>query len=270
VIAAATIVARNYIPQARVVAQSFRRHHPDIPFFVLLVDRSRDAIADATRIALPEVFTPPRRYSIKQTAVAAKPFLLQWLLAHGFDRCLFLDPDVLVLSRFDALLERIGQHSVVVTPHFVTPPRDEQRIARELNILLSGVFNGGLIGIADRQPAREFLKWWGERVIEACDSEVARGLYYDQRWLDLAPVFFRDISVLRDAAYNVAYWNLPERELRVEGDSVTVDGRACAFIHFSGFDPARPQQMTRYAPQTTISNAMFARYAALLREAGAR
>jgi len=35
---ATTIAAENYLSFARVVADSFRRHHPDIPFYALLTD----------------------------------------------------------------------------------------------------------------------------------------------------------------------------------------------------------------------------------------
>ncbi|MDX6269800.1 MAG: hypothetical protein QOD28_1023 [Acidobacteriota bacterium] len=36
----ATIVAKNYLSFARVLADSFRRQHPEVPFFVLLTDES--------------------------------------------------------------------------------------------------------------------------------------------------------------------------------------------------------------------------------------
>ena len=36
--AAATIVAKCRLSSARVLAASFRRHHPGVPFFVLLTD----------------------------------------------------------------------------------------------------------------------------------------------------------------------------------------------------------------------------------------
>jgi hypothetical protein len=38
VFAACTIVAKNYLSFARVLARSFHAHHPDLPFFVLLAD----------------------------------------------------------------------------------------------------------------------------------------------------------------------------------------------------------------------------------------
>jgi hypothetical protein len=39
-IAAVTIFAKKHLALARVVADSFRRHHPGIPFFALLADES--------------------------------------------------------------------------------------------------------------------------------------------------------------------------------------------------------------------------------------
>jgi hypothetical protein len=41
-VAAATIAARRHLSLARVLATSFRAHHPDIPFFVLLADEVDD------------------------------------------------------------------------------------------------------------------------------------------------------------------------------------------------------------------------------------
>lgn len=37
-VAVGTIVAKNYLSFARVLANSFLEHHPKIPFFVLLAD----------------------------------------------------------------------------------------------------------------------------------------------------------------------------------------------------------------------------------------
>ena len=42
-LAACTIVSKNYLPFARVLARSFRAQHPEAPFFVLLVDRVEGA-----------------------------------------------------------------------------------------------------------------------------------------------------------------------------------------------------------------------------------
>jgi len=38
-LAACTIISKNYLAHARVLAHSFREYHPNLPFYVLLVDR---------------------------------------------------------------------------------------------------------------------------------------------------------------------------------------------------------------------------------------
>ena len=40
---ACTIVARNYLAQAEVLAHSFKQHHPDCPFTILIVDDLNEA-----------------------------------------------------------------------------------------------------------------------------------------------------------------------------------------------------------------------------------
>jgi len=281
-VAAATIVAKNFLSYARVLADSFLRHHPDVPLFVLLadeVDGYFDPRAEAFRmlemaeIRIPDSSGFRARLSRKECAIAAKPYLLRHLLDRGFSGVIFVDPDVLILSDLRPLFGEVSRHAVVLTPHLVAPLAGPGRVARELNILQSGVFNGGLIGVSAAPGARRFLTWWAARVCRDCRRDLAQGLYYDQRWLDLALVFFDGMYILRDPGYNVAHWNLPERDVQLDGDDVRVDGRPCRFVHFSGFDPDEPTVVTRHSSRLNMSSlgpvrTLFNRYAALLRAAG--
>ena len=281
-LAVATVVAKNYVSFARVLAESFLRQHPDIPFFALLsdeVDGHFDPAAEPFRLVrqdelgIPDLPHLRARYDRRQMAVASKPYLLSHLLDRGFGSAIFLDPDIWVLGRLDHLFSRVREHAVVLMPHLLAPLSGEEGVERELNILRSGVYNGGFVGVSARPSARAFLRWWQERVHEHCRHDVAHGVYFDQRWLDLAVVFFKDVSIFRDASYNVAHWNLPERAVRVVDDAITVDGRPCRFFHFSGFDPDRPHAVTRYSPRLDMSNVgpaaeVCRRYLALLAKAG--
>ena len=281
-VAVATIFAKNYMAFARVLINSFRAYHAEVPFFAVLadeVDGYFDPAAEPFRwlqladVGIPNLTHFRFRYSLKQVAAAAKPYVLNHVLDQGFRTAIFLDPDILVPADLTSLFTQASQHAIVLLPHLLAPLGGKDRIARELNILQSGVYNAGCVGVTDSPSGREFLGWWQHRVLAHCDHDVPAGVYYDQRWLDLARVFFDDVFVLRDSSYNVAHWNLPERRMVVSREAVVVDGKPCRFFHFSGFDPDHPHAVTRYSPRLTMDNIgsaaeLFRRYLALLEAAG--
>src|SRR2546423_7357354 len=281
-LAVGTVVAKNYLPFARVLATSFRERHPAIPFFVLLVDEV-DGYFDPVRepfsmlslrdLNIPQLDRFCFHYSRAPLIVATKPFLLDHLLNHGFSSVIFFDADILILGELDSLFAVVQEHSIVLTPHLLAPLSAAGCEARELNILLSGTYNGGFIGVSESGSTRSFLAWWQDRVFEHCCHAVAAGMHYDQRWLDLVPVYFEDVHILRDPTYNVAYWGLPERNVHVPENLLPVDTQPCRFFHFSGFDPEQPPAVTRYSPRLTMGNvgpavSLFDRYANLLDAAG--
>jgi hypothetical protein len=270
-VAVATVVARNYLPHARVLASSLREHHPDVPFFVLLADRVGEEldpggepfeVIPIAEASVPDAVGMCFRYDRHHLAAAMKPFILG-LLLDRFDRVLYLDADVLILRDIAALLHSALDRSVLLTPHFLNPLHDADRISRELTILRAGVYNAGAIRVSSTLESRRFLGWWQARLRLHCRHDVVRGLHGDQRWLDLAPAMFREVGVVRDRGCNVAYWNLMERSIR--------DAR---FFHFSGFDPDAPDRITRHVPSLTTgdygaeASALFSRYAGLLQAAG--
>jgi glycosyltransferase involved in cell wall biosynthesis len=94
-------------------------------------------------------------------------------------------------------------------------------------------------------------------------------MHVDQRWVDFAPAFHDDVAILRDPGCNVAYWNLHERTVRVDGDDVTVNGRPGRFFHFSGFDPADLSVVSRHQSRFSMdavgeAATLFHRYSRLV------
>ena len=115
-IAFGTVVTKRYMPFARVLAQSLREHHPDVPVTVVLVDDFDDTFdRDADRftilplnaLGIPDLADVRSRYSGFQLTVVAKPYLLRHLLDQGVDAAVFLDADILVV---DAAHAPSGRH----------------------------------------------------------------------------------------------------------------------------------------------------------------
>ena len=144
-----------------------------------------------------------------------------------------------------------------------------------MNILQSGTFNAGFVGVSDVPVTRAALAWWQDRLLADCSAAVERGVYYDQRWLDLLPILFDDVSVMRDAGCNIAYWNLPERHVQVSSEGIILaDGAPARFFHFSGFEPEQPSIPSRYstlrwdASVRRCRQVIYKQYAELLLAAG--
>ena len=279
---AATVVAGNYLAFARVLQRSLQRFHPEIPFKVLLADTERSCrTAEAAGlhiIRMRELGTPGlrsmlMRYDRRQILSALKPSLLRHLLEAGNACVLYLDADFLVTASLQPVLDAVARHALSVTPHLCSVPALNPDGIVERHLLLSGVYNAGVIGVTNRPEALQFTRWWERRVRTHCLEALHEGLHYDQRWLDLAPGYVSDFHVIRDPGFNVAYWNLGRATVAVENGTPCIDGDPLRLFHFSGFDRAHPHQVTRHVPGLTVSEVgstseLFRRYAGLLDEAG--
>jgi hypothetical protein len=218
-----TIIAKNYIAYARVLAQSYKEHHPEGTCHVLVIDETEGYI-DASLEPF-ELVTPAQLgiddyehmaaiYDVLELSTAVKPWLLRHLLyERGLERVAYLDPDIRLYDRLDEIERLTGEHGLVLIPHITSPlPRDGKRPS-EADILISGTYNLGFISLERSQSTDDLLDWWSERLKTDCVVAPDAGYFVDQRWMDFVHGVMPDFYVLRDPSYNVAYWNLHGREL---------------------------------------------------------
>jgi glycosyltransferase involved in cell wall biosynthesis len=259
-----TIVARNYLAAARLLARSFRAVDPEGTCWTLVIDDRAgevDGASEQFELVLPEQLGIDRwdqmvaGYSVLELSTAVKPWLLRHLLyERGAERITYLDPDIQIFSSLGEVDSLLREHAVVVNPHLTAPmPRDGRRPS-ETDILISGSFNLGFAGFAGGQEVDALLAWWAERLATDCLVAPERGYFVDQRWMDLAPGLIESLFVLRDPGYNVAYWNLSSRQVIRQADSYEVNGRPLRFFHFSGYDPDRPELLSKHQDRITLDD----------------
>jgi len=252
---ACTIIACNYLPFARVLAESFRAHHPEGQFTILLVDDEQRAFTPPAEervtwrrlsdigLEAAEIRLLAGIYDVTELATAVKPMLLRKLLDEGRDEVVYLDPDIRIYDSLDEVARLAAAHGIVLTPHTMQPyPKDERQI-ESFFILAAGVYNLGFIGVGGK--SRPFLDWWWDKTRREALIAPTRMMFTDQRWVDFVPSFFEHY-ILKDPGYNVAYWNLHGRELRAGNDGYLVDGAPLRFFHFSGFDPRKPWLLSKH------------------------
>ena len=92
------------------------------------------------------------------------------------------------------------------------------------------------------------LRWWEDRLRDHCRIDLVNGLFVDQLWFNLVPIYFPSAHVLRHPGVNVAFWNLHERKISAD-HTITFAGETHPLIlfHFSGFSATRPDAITRVA-----------------------
>ena len=250
-----TIVAKNYLAHARLLARSLTAQHPDSRLTVLVLDDIEgyvDPADEPYRLWGPQdIDCDPfaemaSKYSVIELSTAVKPWLLQTLLADA-DHAVYLDPDIQVLAPLDEVRELAVEHGIVLTPHNLTPiPRDGLYPSEE-SILIAGAYNLGFIALGRSTAADELLAWWAERLETDCVVDPASGRFVDQKWIDLVPGLWPSTRLLRDPTYNIAYWNLHDRHLERDGEgNLTLAGRPVRFLHFSGYDPHIPEELSKH------------------------
>lgn len=280
-----TIVARNYLAYARVLAASLARHDPRTRLHVVVLDDPKRSISPEPSFEIIHAselpFDPPSdfytmaaTYDVTELATAIKPWVFEHLFARGASVAIYLDPDIEVFDSLGPLEPLAQEHGMLLTPHITEPlPQDGKR-PDERDLLLAGIYNLGFLALA-AEAAKSFLPWWRERLRRNCLNDPAEGLFVDQRWIDFVPAFFKP-WIVKDPGYNVAYWNLPQRVLARDGDRIVVNGRPLRFFHYSGFSPRAPHLLSKHqhaSPRTRLSETpllaeLCARYAAALNEAG--
>jgi hypothetical protein len=254
-IAVCTIISRNYLPYARVLAESLRTHHPECGFYVLMVDgvEARDKsetfeVINIAHLNLPNFRQLAFRYNQLELNTNVKPTFLAKLFAEkGLDKLLYFDPDILICSSLDPLFDLLDRHCFILTPHCTSPIEDDGQRPSEIDFLLVGAFNLGFIGLRRSEQTERFLSWWEKRCLKTGYSELRSGLFVDQKWVNLVPCFFDSVHVIRDLGCNMAYWNLHERAITQEDGNYFVNGRdLLRFFHFSGIDIEDESQLSKH------------------------
>jgi glycosyltransferase involved in cell wall biosynthesis len=254
-----TIVSRNYLAYALTLMQSLAQQYPDAPRYLCLADtRADDPALDTDlfetvtidQLTLPHFDAFVFRYDIMELNTAVKPYMFAWLQKrHPGAGLVYLDPDILVLRRLKEVEQAFAQGALaVLTPHINRPLDDDGKFPTELSLMRTGVYNCGFVAINAAHPdGTRLIEWWSRKLEFDCFVDLEAGLFTDQKWMDMAPALFPDVSILRDDGYNVAYWNLANRQVtRAADGSYSVNGVPLVFAHFSGVDLGRPEIYSKH------------------------
>lgn len=270
-----TICARNYISQAVCLHESLSIHHPEALLTVWIVDDG-EIPTDARHLnvrSIRELLPEPDflelwvKYNVTEFSTAVKPLACLKHVEEGAKFICYLDPDIYFFAPMQSVVDAIdGGAFGVLTPHMFAPFPDDGEIPSDRSIVAAGTYNLGFMALGVQEGTVDFLNWWWRWLQTDCYSDLRNGTFTDQKWMNLAPCFWEGWVILQDRTVNAAYWNLHERSLTDAsgGSGWLVDGKPLTFYHFSGFNAATPEVLskhqTRYEPDPDSSLGRLLRF----------
>jgi len=245
-----TVVSFDYLPFALTLADSIQEWVPEADLHVL-VSCSPDELASAALPDMPGVHflsvDDLRRMPMGEEVYqkydggdtnpyrwACKPALLSHLLnQEGTAAAIFLDGDILICGDCRPLIREVLGGAVSLVPHwhFEEPLPTSSCVPRWFRF---GMLNAGFIGATS--AGLSALAWWHRMCMSDCVWDEARRLFYDQKYLDLFPVLFEGVQVLRDRRYNVGGWRLDGFIAGHGGVWPLAPENAPVFLHFTSFE----------------------------------
>lgn len=164
-------------------------------------------------------------------ALAAKRMMDEY---PGKSHYVYCDTDIYFFQDLSVLLKSLTDVDFAFTSHFTTPLEGEKKTS-ELDLQNTGLYNSGFYVFRSSDNALAIFDWWANKLASYCKVDFERGMFVDQSWFNLIPLYFKNVKILHDKNLNVAYWNFHERDISFENGKWLVNGEALVFFHFSGF-----------------------------------
>jgi hypothetical protein len=239
-----TIASANYLGRVQVLAKSLKEHNPGTELHILLCERSKicQEISNKTghqfyssaEIGCDDWLHMAFYYNTTEFTIALKPFFLEFLMEKGYDTIFYFDPSIEIFSSLKEMENLIPKFDILLTPYICSPVPDDKKAPSMEAYIRAGQFNLGCLGLSNSRESRGLLKWWQDICKEKCIFNAEHKYYADQFWADIFPSFNEKTFILRDCGYNVACWNIFQRELGHNEGKWFVDSCSLKFFNFSG------------------------------------
>jgi hypothetical protein len=265
-LAVCTIITKSYLPYARTLASSLAKYNPDVMLYVLMADRI-DGYFDPSLENFKFIYLEDLPctedieqmcfyYNAFELCCALRGFLHEYMFERtSIQKWIFLDSDIMIFSPLDVIFEQLETTSILLTPHNTIKPINDSYIASyEVSILKCGLYNAGFLGLNRTEISKEFIVWFKSRLKNFAFDDVTnqerrdRGLFVDQLWLNLAPLYFHEVKNCLEPGANLGYWNFFNRTLTKDRlGNIKINEESLLFIHFSGWDINNPTKVTKHS-----------------------
>ncbi len=191
------------------------------------VHYSLDELTSAIALAIKEKY---KKKTNNELRWALKPVFMQHMLALHQLPVVYIDNDLVFYNYPIELVQLVDKYKFVLHPHFYdnTPINP---LWFEANFWV-GLYNAGILGVG--KNGAEILTWWSTCCLYNMKRKSYRGLFDDQKYLDLIPIAFEDIAINKHPGYNIAGWNIELNKRSIINNKVVIrDNYPLVCIHFA-------------------------------------
>lgn len=159
-----------------------------------------------------------------------KPVFIAYLLSKA-EKVIYVDNDIYFFDAYQFLFDGLDTDRMLLTPHWrcINPFINEDYFIVNYT---DGVYNAGFV--AANRGAVDILDAWALMCNYRCEKNKEKGLWDDQKYLDLLPSRFEGIGTIRHRGCNVAVWNKHDNLRTATGDTILINRTyPIVFIHFT-------------------------------------
>lgn len=236
-----TIINSNYYPLVKVLFSSLKKYFPDSRFHVLFTDNfSLQSEAGIEILRLKDIGNTDignailKKYANSHNDVfrwSLKPVIIHHLISCGYSKVIFTDPDIYFTGNASFITDLLDKYTILLTPHWAD--MDIINNADSVfSVLKGGLFNAGFV--AANSKGLSAIRCWANMCHYKMERREDLGIYDDQKYLDILPVQFENVHILKHQGCNLASWNIQtcKREL-VNGKLLINNQFEPIFIHFT-------------------------------------
>jgi len=236
-----TITTIDFLYKTKALHASLQKCCKDFSFHVLVTDAASlplneneiqyydtSILKSETALAIINKY----RANANKLRWSLKPVFILHLL-QNFEKVIYTDNDIAFFNSPDFLFEALDHNPILLTPHHYAHSPQKNQNWLEANFTI-GLYNAGFVGA--NRDAKKTLEWWAACCLYRCEKSRWRGLFDDQKYLDLVPIIEPLTKVLTHKGCNLAGWNIDTCERTLSNNEVLIEGKyQVVFIHLNDY-----------------------------------
>jgi len=180
----------------------------------------------AQDLGVPRFNQMQQRYDDAALVAACKPFFATYFLKQqDVQQVVYFDATTQLFGDLLPIINALKTADILLTPRLLRP-MGRVDYGDEKLFLNTGMYDAGFLALQKSDNTLRFLEWWQNRLADRAFFDLCHGMNHDQLWLNLVPVYFDKVKIVKEEGWNVALHNLHERVMPASQLGWVVNGQS--------------------------------------------